>query len=343
MANPRVFVSSTCYDLSEVRDVLVEFIKSYGFDPVLSDRGDVFYHPDVHTHDSCVNEVDNCEIFILIIGGRFGGNYVADSEKSIVNAEYSAARKKKVPVFTFVKRSVFSDHFVYKKNRDETISDKIVFPSIENNSHAKKIFGFIDEVRLSSSNNGFFSFDLAREITTALRKQWAGMFFDFLKQRSMTDQFESSIDLLDGISVASEKVENLVKRLYRHIDKAGADQNILQVENLSVSKQFFEECERILERSQAAVVKSGVDPNEFEFWHDYLASLTEGDAVTNESTNLAAITWDGVGPVIQDPESEPSQRKYLDQQHRFGSVKKLESTDLESLVTDLRLAIRHDK
>lgn len=73
MANPRVFVSSTCYDLGEVRDSLYSFIKSYNFDPVLSERGDVFYHPELHTHDSCIKEIENCQIFVLIIGGRFGG------------------------------------------------------------------------------------------------------------------------------------------------------------------------------------------------------------------------------------------------------------------------------
>jgi hypothetical protein len=49
MAIPRVFLSSTCYDLATVRDSLGNFIESIGFEPCLSDRGDVFYHPDLHT------------------------------------------------------------------------------------------------------------------------------------------------------------------------------------------------------------------------------------------------------------------------------------------------------
>jgi hypothetical protein len=73
MAVPRVFISSTCYDLDAIRDSLRSFIESVGFDPCLSDRGDVFYHPDLHTHDSCINEIGNCHLFVLLIGGRFGG------------------------------------------------------------------------------------------------------------------------------------------------------------------------------------------------------------------------------------------------------------------------------
>ena len=88
MATPKVFVSSTCFDLGEIREQLARFINSYGFDPILSDHGDVFYKPDCHTHDSCIHEVSNCQLFILIIGGRFGGEYVYDNSKSITNAAY---------------------------------------------------------------------------------------------------------------------------------------------------------------------------------------------------------------------------------------------------------------
>ncbi len=92
MARPRVFVSSTCFDLYEVRDSLKAFIQSYGFEPILSERGDVYYNPDLHTHDSCLIEVLNCQLFILIIGGRFGGESKIDPEKSIVNMEFDTAK-----------------------------------------------------------------------------------------------------------------------------------------------------------------------------------------------------------------------------------------------------------
>ncbi|TEB41597.1 DUF4062 domain-containing protein, partial [Flavobacterium circumlabens] len=116
MANPRIFISSTCYDLSQIRDNLSEFITSCNYETVLSERGDIFYHPDLHTHECCVNEIENCNMFILVIGGRFGGNYISDPKKSITNAEYEAARVKNLPVFTFIKREVYEDHRLYQKN-----------------------------------------------------------------------------------------------------------------------------------------------------------------------------------------------------------------------------------
>lgn len=55
MAIPRVFVSSTCYDLIYIRESLNYFIKTLGYDSVLSDQGDVYYNVGSHTHESCID------------------------------------------------------------------------------------------------------------------------------------------------------------------------------------------------------------------------------------------------------------------------------------------------
>lgn len=136
MAVPRIFLSSTCYDLAEIRDSLGSFITSCGFEPCLSDKGDIFYHPDLHSHDSCIHEISNCHLFVLLVSGRFGGNYISDPEKSIVNAEYAAAKEINMPVFSFVKREVLDDHRFYQKNKNKDKIEEMDFPSIENQKNA---------------------------------------------------------------------------------------------------------------------------------------------------------------------------------------------------------------
>ncbi|EGQ7962989.1 DUF4062 domain-containing protein, partial [Vibrio parahaemolyticus] len=66
MASPRVFVSSTCYDLKYIRENIKYFVKTLGYEPVLSEDGAVFFNPEEHTHDSCLSEVPNCQMFVLI-------------------------------------------------------------------------------------------------------------------------------------------------------------------------------------------------------------------------------------------------------------------------------------
>ncbi|MFK5895110.1 MAG: DUF4062 domain-containing protein [Pseudomonadota bacterium] len=105
MAAPRVFISSTFYDLKYVRDNLKYFVKTIGYEPVLSEEGSVFYNPVEHTHDACLSELPNCQILVLIIGGRYVGEF-HDKEHSITNAEYKEAVKLNIPVFALVDQQV---------------------------------------------------------------------------------------------------------------------------------------------------------------------------------------------------------------------------------------------
>ncbi len=214
MATPKVFVSSTCFDLKEVRDSISRFIKSFGFEPILSEHGDVFYHPDLHTHESCIHEVSNCQLFILIIGGRFGGTYDIDKQKSITNAEYDAARQLNIPVFTYIKKGVYDNHHTYQANKTKEFAEKIDFPNIENQENAINIFNFIDQVRKSKTNNAFETFETANEIEIHLKKQWAGMFFDFLKNREVKEQVNAANLMLTTLKTSNEKLQELVKNLY---------------------------------------------------------------------------------------------------------------------------------
>lgn len=71
MPSPRIFVSSTYYDLKRIRASLDLFIDSLGYDPVLSEKGDIAYTHDRPLDESCYREAENSDIFVLIVGGRY--------------------------------------------------------------------------------------------------------------------------------------------------------------------------------------------------------------------------------------------------------------------------------
>src|SRR5438093_238752 len=41
MAKPRIFISSTYYDLKHIRDSLAVFVDRLGFEPILSEKGNI--------------------------------------------------------------------------------------------------------------------------------------------------------------------------------------------------------------------------------------------------------------------------------------------------------------
>lgn len=280
MATPKVFVSSTCYDLREIRDSLYSFAKSFGFDPVLSEFGDVFFHPDLHTHEACVNEVANCQLFILLIGGRFGGSYISDKSKSITNAEYEAALKCKIPVFTYIKRAVLENHHLYQSNKDKEFIKSMNFPAIEVQEHAVSIFEFINSVRRASVNNAYEPFETSKDIESHLRKQWSSMFYDFLKNRELSQKIAHTNLALDGLVGTADKLESLVKSLYKSVDKVNAESEIKSIETISLAKEFLS---RYVDESVVGVVcasnedelkeLAGIDPSKYK-WHEYVSKIT---------------------------------------------------------------------
>ncbi|MCJ7633513.1 DUF4062 domain-containing protein [Candidatus Bathyarchaeota archaeon] len=211
MAIPKVFISSTCYDLRYIRENLKYFIKTVGYEPVLSEEGAIYFDPALSTQDSCLREVPSCQLFVLIIGGRFGEAY-KDTEASITNIEYREAVKSKVPIFALVDSSVHSEYFVYQKNKANPGIDenKIIYPSVD----STKIFDFFEEVRRNSVNNALVPFSDFSDIEAYLRQQWAGMMFSFLTRQN---EDRRVADTLSTLTQISKKVEFLSTQILKSI------------------------------------------------------------------------------------------------------------------------------
>jgi hypothetical protein len=87
---PAVFISSTCYDLKQVRTDLKGFIELLGLEPVISEYDSFPIDPNLTAVENCLRTVEaKADIFVLIVGGRYGA--VQDQGKSVTNMEYLRA------------------------------------------------------------------------------------------------------------------------------------------------------------------------------------------------------------------------------------------------------------
>jgi hypothetical protein len=240
MAGLRVFVSSTCYDLSVIRSQLRIFIQNLGHEPFMSDYSDLLYDPRTHTHTSCVDEVGSADVVVLIIGSRFGGKVVPDAlagldfenlkkesrsietlkkqeNLSITQLEILKAVQSDIPIYTFIDAGVMHDHSLYEKNKDKPIIEEIIFPSIEKPHTALFIFEFINFLRHRIKGNSVHPFSKLQDIEDILKRQWSSLFqrlvqeqrnkaFEAKRIENLTEQFEDlKTAIITSISNTNER------------------------------------------------------------------------------------------------------------------------------------------
>lgn len=175
MAKPRVFISSTFYDLRQIRVELDKFIESLGYEPIRNEEGDIPYGKDEALQEYCYKEISNIDILVSIIGSRYGsaGNVKEkEYEYSVSQLELKSALKEGKQVFIFIDKNVYTEYETYLLNKGSNVKYKYV-----DNSN---IYKFIEEIRSLPNNNNIKAFETADDIIRYLREQFAGLFKQYI-------------------------------------------------------------------------------------------------------------------------------------------------------------------
>lgn len=170
MSQLKVFVSSTCYDLSQIRADLSDFIVNLGYHPILSEYSTFPVDPDDDTIENCIRNVGTADIFILILGNRYG--YTGEDGKSITNTEYLYAREKGIPIFVFLYKPLIYTLPLWQKNKNADFSGQV---------DTVKIFELVEEIR-EKNKKWCFDFERAQDIIQTLKVQFSYMFKRSLDQ-----------------------------------------------------------------------------------------------------------------------------------------------------------------
>lgn len=162
---PSVFLSSTLYDLDQVRANIRDFIDDdLGYRCLASETNSFPVDPDAGTIENCRRRVEqDADIFVLIIGGRYGSTPAELMGKSVTNHEYLFARAKGVPIFAFVRAEVLNTLPIWQAN---PAGD---FTGVVNTS---RLFEFVREVR-DTHSVWVRPFTESRDIIDGLRRQFA--------------------------------------------------------------------------------------------------------------------------------------------------------------------------
>ena len=216
MAKPRIFVSSTYYDLKHIRSSLEIFIDTLGFEAILSEKGDIAYSPEIPLDESCYREAANADIFIIIIGGRYGTENSSsendlpkefyDRYESITKKEYLSAVERDIPAYILIEKTVYSDYETYLKNKDNKSINYAHVDSVN-------IFYLIEDILTQPKNNPVHHFDRFIDIENWLKEQWSGLFRELINQRSKQTQIASLASQVNELAEINKTLKRYLEEV----------------------------------------------------------------------------------------------------------------------------------
>ena len=247
MSRPRVFISSSYYDLRDFRSALETFTSALGFEPVMSEKGSIAYAPDIPLDESCYLEASSSDIFVLILGGRYGS--AADSATgdrpedfferydSITKGEYRAAREGGIPIFVLIERPVYSEYRTFLKNRN---NESVRYAYVD----SVNIFLLIEEILSQARNKAFFEFDRYSDVEPWLREQWAGLFKTLLSRLSEQQQLSAFGGQLHQLSEMNKTLKAYLEAVMKNVSTSESveliDSESKRLEQVSVEADLKE-------------------------------------------------------------------------------------------------------
>ncbi|HAW50120.1 TPA: hypothetical protein DCX16_04135 [bacterium] len=163
----KVFISSTCFDLKDLRAELAVVLEEWGYTPLWSESPNFPKESGLHAHDICLEVVKECDIYLLIIDKKYGSIYAGNKypRKGINITQYEAeiAFEKNTKVCTFVRDEVWNERLTYKENLSAGTKIRL------HHADDPKIFDFIDFIAQQPKDNWIETFRDSVELKEKLK------------------------------------------------------------------------------------------------------------------------------------------------------------------------------
>lgn len=165
LENNRIFVSSTCYDLIDLRAELFKFLEDIGLTPIMSDHNNSDFKivQNSHSIETCLVNLESCDSVIFILSKRYGPKLgkLGFEDISATHLEYRKAINDKKRILFFVRDKLDADFNVYRKTKD---TNALHWVDIKNIG----LFDLITEQKDSLKNNWFRTFKDSLELKNRL-------------------------------------------------------------------------------------------------------------------------------------------------------------------------------
>lgn len=188
----KVFLSSTAYDLIDIRAKVIEILTKNGHEVIFHESPTFPAKIDLHSHDQCILAVEECETVICILDKRYGGEYRGELLKNNNSVKFSILGKDsngnklkqdvEIPVYKMsitwceINRAYSLNKNVITFSRQRTLDEK---ETRRHNQYLKtfrpayaeknELFDFIDWITKQKRNNWIIPFNTVVDFEEKLK------------------------------------------------------------------------------------------------------------------------------------------------------------------------------
>ena len=232
-----IFISSTDYNLIDLRAELAKYLSELGYRPILS-SSDGFHDnsPILEPWESCLQVLRSAYVMVLVIDGKYGEPFEWKNFDSIIggrkvsptHAEYIFAHKTKMRMLVFIRKELLIYYQTYREVLKNYDGDKVKAKetlAISLPKHiAFKTLEFIEEVKTSGPIPWIKAFDNVTDIKQEV-------------QRKMLNE------LAEIFLFKNQHLEAVVRAFSTVLDDLPADKRKETLEKIGATKEFTAEIE----------------------------------------------------------------------------------------------------
>lgn len=228
-----VFVSSTCYELRDLRAGLCKWLTDLGMVAVMSDEGG-FPHDDIQPYVTCLDQLEECLLVIGVIDRKYGtkfpdwGKHSEYNGLSPTHAELRHAIKLRKKILLYVHKDTLNFYEWWRKNK-----------SFENPPHAlqKETLVLIEELKHLDPAPWIEGFKDAVDLQNSLNKEFVNQIYRALRDREKETQDLASF-VLDKLTEAAPEVREAISNGLNP-DLLSRESQLKQ-ELLQIEKELFD-------------------------------------------------------------------------------------------------------
>lgn len=225
-----IFISSTDYNLKDLRAELASFLNGLGYRPILSSaQGFPDNSPNLEPWESCIPVLDKSFVMILVIDGKYGSKFSwpnikewQDKRMSPTHGEYFYAHSQHKRMLVFIRAEVMTYYQSYrntlKKHRGDITETKKVLDFTLPDYIDFEVLQFIDQVKTTKPIPWIKEFndvtDIKNEVQRKMLNELAELFLvkelfletviDSFNKVMSTLNFDSQRDVISKLNLPKE-------------------------------------------------------------------------------------------------------------------------------------------